>query len=263
MIEVYTHGGPSPRKVTIMLEECELPYRWEWVNAYANEHKSSAFLAKNPNGRIPAIVDPEGPDGPITLWESAAIVLYLAEKTGRFLPSSGTQRYNVLKWASFQATHAPYLGSVHWYRFAAPAPDRHSIDKYTIEAARIYALIDTQLSHHRYIAGDDFSIADISFFPWVEYHEWQGQTLSDTPNLQRWYKEMLERPGVARGRCIPYPAEEYGESAESKAANALIVRRLADPAYATPPNPAAAIFQATSVAPLEPNARALADQRNT
>lgn len=152
MIEFFTMGAPSPRKVSIMLEEVGLPYEWHWVNAYAGEHKQPAFLAKSPNGRLPAMIDHDAPDGPLLLWESAAMLIYLAEKTGLFLPASGAQRYHVLKWASFQATHAPYLGNAHWYRLLSPEAEPYSINRFIKEARRIYTLLDEELARMRTIS---------------------------------------------------------------------------------------------------------------
>ncbi|GLI96870.1 glutathione S-transferase family protein [Sphingobium sp. BS19] len=235
MIEFFTMGAPSPRKVSIMLEEVGLPYEWHWVNAYAGEHKQPAFLAKSPNGRLPAMIDHDAPDGPLLLWESAAMLIYLAEKTGLFLPASGAQRYHVLKWASFQATHAPYLGNAHWYRLLSPEAEPYSINRFIKEARRIYTLLDEELATRPYLAGADYSIADISFFPWIEYHQWQGQDMADYPHLSAWFDRVGARPAVQRGRCIPYPQTEYGDSPESRAAQARIEALMADPArFPTP-----------------------------
>jgi GST-like protein len=232
MIEVFTMGSPSPRKVTIMLEEVGLPYRWHWVNAYAGEHRKPEFLARNPNGRLPAIIDHDAEGGPLLLWESFAILLYLAEKTGRFLPASGPARYEVLKWASFQATHAPYLGNAHWYRLFAPEPHQYSIDRFVHESARIYRVLEDQLATRPYLAGDDYTIADISFFPWIEYREWQGQDLADYPHLNAWFQRVGARPAVERGRSVPYPYTETGDSPESVLAKAQTTARLADLVWA-------------------------------
>jgi GST-like protein len=232
MIELFTMGAPSPRKVSIMLEEVELPYQWHWVNAYAGAQKSPEFLARNPNGRLPAIIDHDAEGGPLVLWESFAILVYLAEKTGRLLPTSGRARYEVLKWASFQATHAPYLGNAHWYRLFAPEPHRYSIDRFVGEATRIYRLLDDELAKRPFIAGDAYSIADVSLFPWIEYHSWQGQDLADYPHLAAWFVRVGARPAVERGRNIPYPWTETEDSPESARAKASTARRLADPAWA-------------------------------
>lgn len=231
MIEVYTMGSPSPRKVTIMLEELGWPYQWHWVNAYAGEHRQPAFLAKNPNGRLPALIDHDAEGGPLLLWESFAILLYLAEKSGRFLPAAGHRRYEVLKWASFQATHAPYLGNAHWYRLFAPEPHRYSIDRFVQESARIYAVLDGELAARPYLGGDEYSIADISMFPWIEYHEWQGQKLEDFPHLKQWFRRVGARPAVERGRRVPYPYTETGDSPASAAAKKQTDARLADPQW--------------------------------
>ena len=235
MIELFTMGSPSPRKVSIMLEEIGVPYVAHWVNVYAGEHRHADFLAKNPNGRLPAMIDHAAPDGPLLLWESGAMLIYLAEKSGQLLPAVGPQRYEVLKWATFQASHAPYLGNAHWYRLFAPQPERYSIDRFTQEAGRIYALLDAELAVRPYLAGEEYSIADISFFPWIEYHAWQGQDLDDYPNLAAWFGRIGARPAVERGRCIPYSYTEYGESAESEAFRSIVENRLDDPEWMPSP----------------------------
>jgi GST-like protein len=245
MIELFTMGAPSPRKVTIMLEEVGLSYRWHWVNAYAAAQKQPEFLAKNPNGRLPAIIDDDAEGGALVLWESFAILIYLAEKTGRLLPPSGPRRYEVLKWASFQATHAPYLGNAHWYRLFAPEPHQYSIDRFVQESARIYQVLDDRLTETPYLAGDDYSIADLSVFPWIEYHEWQGQDLTDYPHLAAWFARVGARPAVQRGRNIPYPYTECGESPESHLMKAQTGSRLADPVWA-PSRPPKAVSGAGS-----------------
>lgn len=231
MIEFFTMGSPSPRKVSIMLEETGLPYVWHWVNVYAGDHLKPDYLVKNPNGRLPALIDQDGPDGPLLLWESTAILLYLAEKTSLLLPASGAARYEVLKWATFQATHAPYLGNAHWYRLFAPHAERYSIDRFAEEAGRIYRLLDDTLANRPYLAGEFYSIADISFFPWIEYHEWQGQRLDSYAHLSAWFDRVAARPAVIRGRAIPYPCTEYGDSAESRTFQSLVEARLADSAW--------------------------------
>jgi GST-like protein len=232
MIEVFTTGAPSPRKVTIMLEELELPYRWHWVNVYAGAHRQPEFLAMNPNGRLPAIIDDNAEGGPLLLWESLAILIYLAEKGGRFLPASGSARYEVLKWASFQASHAPYLGNAHWYRLFAPEPYQYSIDRFSQESARIYRVLEEQLRAKPYLSGDEYTIADMSFFPWVEYRNWQGLALKDYPSLDAWFHRVGARPAVVRGRSVPYPFPEFGDSPESRAAEQQVAGHLADKRWA-------------------------------
>lgn len=229
MIELFTMGSPSPRKVSIMLEEVGVPYVAHWVNVYAGEHLHTDFLNKNPNGRLPAMIDHAAPDGPLLIWESAAMLIYLAEKTGQLLPLEGPQRYEVLKWATFQATHAPYLGNAHWYRLFAPKPERYSIDRFTTEAGRIYALLNVELAGRPYIAGKDYSIADISFFPWIEYHAWQGQELSEYPNLSAWFQRVGSRSAVERGRRVPYSYTEFGDSPESEAFRSIVESRIGAP----------------------------------
>lgn len=230
MIDLFTSGAPSPRKVSIMLEEVGLPYRAHWINVYAGEHRGAEFLALNPNGRLPAILDHDHAGEPLLLWESAAILIYLAEKTGQLLPPAGPARYEVLKWASFQATHAPYLGNAHWYRLFAPEPERYSIDRFVEEAERIYQVVERRLGEARFLGGEAYSIADISLFPWIEYHDWQGLSLDDYPNVARWFREVGLRPAVERGRSVPYPHTEFGDSPQSRLREAQILERLSGPA---------------------------------
>lgn len=232
MLTAYVHGGPNPRKITIFLEEAGLPYQHQLVDIYEGENRSAEFLQVNPNGRLPALFDSEGPDGPIVLWESGAILQYLAEKTGLFLPREGSARYEVLKWLHFQLTHAPYFGNAHVYRVMYREALPAVIKRFTIESARIYGVLDTQLAGTRYVAGNEYSIADMAWYPWIEYHSWQGQDLNDFLHLKRWFEEIGQRPAVQRGVSIPWPYTECGPSATGRRAKALIERRLADPAFA-------------------------------
>jgi GSH-dependent disulfide-bond oxidoreductase len=136
------------------------------------------FLSVNPNGRLPALLDTEGPDGNIVIWESAAILQYLAEKTGRLLPQAGAARYEVLKCVYFQVAHAPYLGNAHFYGVMYREALPEMVKRFTIESTRIYGVLNDQLANHEFVAGEQFSIADIAWYPWIEYHEWQGQALT-------------------------------------------------------------------------------------
>ncbi|MDP9488516.1 MAG: glutathione binding-like protein, partial [Actinomycetota bacterium] len=151
-----------------------------------------------------AIVDPEGPDGePISLFESGAILIYLAEKTGRFLPSSPRERYAVLQWLMFQVGHVgPMLGQAHHFRKYANEEIPYAVERYTNEAARLYRVIDRRLAKTSFIAGDEYTIADMAIFPWLRSHENQGQSLDDYPDLKRWYEGVEGRPAVRRGVAV-------------------------------------------------------------
>lgn len=201
MIQVYSWATPNGHKVHIMLEECGLPYRAHAVDIGAGDQFAPEFLALGPNNKIPAIVDPDGPDGePISLFESGAILLYLAAKTGLFLPASVRDKYEVLQWLMFQMGGVgPMLGQAHHFRLYAPEKIPYAIDRYSNEAKRLYGVIDRRLSKSRFLAGKDYSIADIAAFPWVRSWENQGIVLSDYPHLEKWFNKIAERPAVQRG----------------------------------------------------------------
>jgi len=201
MIEVYSWATPNGHKVHIMLEECGLPYRVIPVDIGAGDQFKPEFLAISPNNKIPAIVDPQGPEGaPISLFESGAILVYLASKTGKFMPESTTERYEVLQWLMFQMGGVgPMLGQTHHFRIYAPEKIEYAIDRYTNEAKRLYGVMDKQLANNRYIAGSQYSIADISIFPWLRSWKNQGIDWNDYPHLKGWFDEIAARPAVQRG----------------------------------------------------------------
>jgi GST-like protein len=184
-----------------MLEECGLPYRAHPVNIGKGDQFEPAFLKISPNNKIPAITDPEGPDGkPISLFESGAILVYLAGKTGKFLPTDDRSRYAVLQWLMFQmGSVGPMLGQAHHFRNYAPEKIAYAIDRYSNEAKRIYGVIDKQLSSNKFIAGDTYSIADIAIFPWLRSWENQGIVFTDYPHLRQWFDGIAARPAVQRG----------------------------------------------------------------
>lgn len=200
-MEVYSWPTPNGHKVHIMLEECGLPYRAHAVDIGAGDQFGPEFLAISPNNKVPALVDPQGPDGePISLFESGAILLYLASKTGRFLPTSTRGRYEVLQWLMFQMGGVgPMLGQAHHFRIYAPEKIDYAVDRYTNEARRLYGVMNRQIARHRYIAGDDYSIADIAIFPWLRGWKNQGIDWSDFPHLKGWFDEIAARPAVMRG----------------------------------------------------------------
>ena len=201
MIEVYSWATPNGHKVHIMLEECGLPYRAHAVDIGTGAQFAPEFLAISPNNKIPAITDPDGPDGqPISLFESGAILMYLAGKTGRFLPASTRARYEVLQWLMFQVGGVgPMLGQAHHFRIYAPEKIDYAVNRYTSEAKRLYGVMDRQLARHTYLAGAEYSIADIAVFPWLRSWKNQGIDWNDFPHLKGWFDEVAGRPAVKRG----------------------------------------------------------------
>jgi GST-like protein len=201
MIEVYSWATPNGHKVHIMLEECGLPYRVHPIDIGAGDQFDAQFLAISPNNKIPAIVDPDGPDGaPISLFESGAILMYLAGKTGRFLADDTRGKYSVLQWLMFQMGGVgPMLGQAHHFRIYAPDKIPYAIDRYTNEAKRLYGVMDHQLARSTYLAGPHYSIADIAVFPWLRSWKNQGIDWNDHPHLKGWFDEIAGRPAVQRG----------------------------------------------------------------
>jgi len=199
-IEFFYWSTPNGWKVAIFLEESGLPYRLIPVNINAGDQFESDFLKMSPNNKIPAIVDPDGPDGePISVFESGAILIYLAEKIGRYLPSDARNRIQVLEWLMFQMGNVgPLLGQAHHFRMYAPEKIPYAVDRYTNEAARLYKVMDERLAGRDFFV-DEYSIADMAIFPWVSRHERQGQALEDFPNIHRWYQLMWDRPAVQAG----------------------------------------------------------------
>ena len=200
VIEVHTWPTPNGHKVHIMLEECGLPYAVHAVDIGAGDQFEPEFLAISPNNRIPAIVDPDGPDGkPISLFESGAILLYLAGKTGKFLPASVRGKYEATQWLMWQmGGFGPMLGQTHHFSIYAPEKIDYAIKRYTREAARLYSVLERQLQGNEYVAGGEYSIADMAIFPWTRSHRNQGIELSEYPNVSRWRERLKERPAVQR-----------------------------------------------------------------
>lgn len=201
MIDVYSAATPNGHKVHIMLEECGLPYKVHHVDIGAGDQFKPEFLAISPNNKIPAIVDSEGPDGkPMSMFESGAILVYLAGKVGGFLGETDREKYTVLQWVMFQMGGVgPMLGQAHHFRIYAPEKIEYAINRYSSEAARLYRVIDKQLSNHRYLAGDTYTIADIATFPWLRSWKNQGVDIDDYPHLKQWFDGVAERPAVQRG----------------------------------------------------------------
>jgi len=199
-IELYYWPTPNGHKVSILLEELELPYTVRPINILAGDQFSPEYRQLNPNAKMPTIVDPDGPGGdPYSVFESGAIMLYLAEKTGRLLPSDPRARYRVIQWLMFQMGNVgPMLGQTHHFRQYAPESIPYAIERYTKEAARLYGVLEEQLAQSDYVAGD-YSIADIAIFPWIVPYQRQGQSLDDYPHLKRWFETIQARSAVQRG----------------------------------------------------------------
>jgi GST-like protein len=213
MIHLYTASTPNGRKVSIALEELELPYEATWFNLGELKQREPWFLEINPNGRIPAIVDHDEDD--FAMFESGAILIYLAEKTGRLLPTETRTRSTVLQWLMFQMGGVgPMQGQANvFYRYAAEKID-YAIERYRRETRRLYEVLDSRLKQSEYL-GDDYSIADIATWPWVTGHEWAGISIDGLENLQRWQQAISERPAVQRGITVP---EAQAVSTRDKAA---------------------------------------------
>ena len=205
MIDLYTWGTPNGRKISVALEELGLPYKTFPINISKDEQFAPAFLKISPNNKIPAIVDHDGPGGkPHSIFESGAILIYLAEKTGKLMPKDPVGRSVCLQWLMFQMGGlGPMCGQAHHFRRFAPEQIPYAIKRYTDEAARLYGVMDKQLGETKFLAGDDYSIADIASYPWIARHEWQGQDLATFPNLKRWYDAITARPATERGFKVP------------------------------------------------------------
>ena len=201
MIEVYSWATPNGHKIHIMLEECGLDYQAIPVDIGAGAQFAPEFLAISPNNKIPAIVDLDGPGGdPISIFESGAILVYLAAKTGRFLPLDDRGRYATLEWLMFQmGSVGPMLGQTHHFRMYAPEKIPYAIDRYSNETRRIYGVLDTRLGKSPFVAGDEYTIADIAIFPWLRSWQNQGIDFEDFPNVKAWFDGIASRPAVMRG----------------------------------------------------------------
>ncbi len=199
MIDLYTAATPNGQKIHIMVEECGLEYREHFLDIGKGDQFTPEFLAISPNNKIPAIVDSDGPDGePISVFESGMILLYLAEKTGRFLPSEARARLTTLEWLFWQmGGFGPMLGQAHHFNKYAPDRIEYAMNRYTKEAGRLYGVLDRRLGDHEFVAGE-YSIADMAIFPWCRLHARQGQNLDDFPNARRWFDQVSARPAVAR-----------------------------------------------------------------
>ncbi|WP_332817338.1 glutathione S-transferase family protein [Sphingopyxis sp.] len=210
-ITLYTAATPNGWKVSIALEEMGLPYDWKLIDFATNEQKADWYTAINPNGRIPALDD----DG-FTLFESGAILMYLAEKTGQFLPADVQGRSRVVQWLMFQMSAVgPMMGQANVFLRYFPEKIQPAIDRYQREVTRLFGVMDKQLAAHEYIAGD-YSIADMALWPWVSGYDWSGVTIDGFDHLQRWLTLVGDRPAVQAGRDIPIKRDRAAEIEQAK-----------------------------------------------
>ena len=200
MIDLYTWPTPNGHKVHIMLEETGIPYRVYPVNIGAGEQFAPSFLEISPNNKMPAMVDPDGPGGkPLSMFESGAMLVYLASKSGRFLPEDLAKKWSTLSWLMFQMGGVgPMLGQAHHFLGYAPEKIPYAMDRYRNEANRLYGVIDRRLKESAYIACDEYTIADMAIVPWLRFPERQGVAVDEYPYLKRWRDALLERPAVKR-----------------------------------------------------------------
>lgn len=227
MIDLYTAATPNGHKVSIALEELGLPYSLRVLDLSANEQKEPWFLAINPNGRIPAIVDHE--EGDFAVFESGAILIYLAEKTGRLMPQDAKGRSRVLQWLMFQMGGiGPMMGQANVFYRYFPEKIQPAIDRYQGEVRRLFRVLDGHLAKNEYLAGD-YSIADIANWAWVRTHNWSGVAIDDLPNLTRWRDQIRARPAVQRGIEMPPSSfDRDGDSEEQTRAFAEKVRGMVE-----------------------------------
>jgi GSH-dependent disulfide-bond oxidoreductase len=200
MIDLYSWATPNGHKVHIMLEECKLPYAVHAVDIGTGDQFKPEFLAISPNNKIPAMVDSEGPDGkPISVFESGAMLIYLAGKTGKFMPKSDRAKYEVLQWVMFQMGGlGPMLGQNHHFRLYAPEKIEYAINRYTNEAKRLYGVLDKRLSASPFVGGKAYSIADMAIWPWLRNWKNQGIELGDFPHVKAWFELIEKRPAVQK-----------------------------------------------------------------
>lgn len=207
-IQLFAFDTPNGRKISVALEEMGLPYSVEVIDITAGQQMAPEFLRISPNNKIPAIIDSDGPDGqPISVFESGAILIYLAEKTGLFMPSDVRGRTAVMEWLMFQmSSFGPVPGQVHHFIALASEEDkRYGLARFMAETRRLYGVMDRRLAQHTYFAGE-LSIADFAVLGWVWRHPRHQVDLKDFPNVQRWYQDLMARPGMVRGFAVPLKA---------------------------------------------------------
>ena len=215
MIDLYTAATPNGWKVSVMLEEAELPYKVKALNLAQLDQKQAWFLQVNPNGRIPAIIDRE--DGDFPVFESGAILIYLAEKTGKFLPTERKARSRVLQWLMFQMGGiGPMMGQANIFYRYWPEKYQPAIDRYQNEVTRLLGVLNQRLSESEWLGGEAFSIADIANWCWVRTHRWSGVSLEGLSDLERWMSIIESRPAAQRGLAVPAPAEALREPDEEE-----------------------------------------------
>jgi len=221
-IELHYWPTPNGWKVSIMLEECGLPYTVHTVNIGKGDQFKPEFLVISPNNRIPAILDPQGPDGkPISVFESGAILQYLGRKTGKFYPQNERQRVAVEEWLYWQVGGlGPMSGQANHFRIYAPEKVEYGINRYTNEVNRLYGVMERQLAKSEYLAGD-YSIADIASVGWVKGYERLGQNLDEFPHLKRWFDAVMARPAVARGIAVGADVPKYNLATDKDAQSVL------------------------------------------
>jgi GST-like protein len=217
VIDVFFWPTGNGKKVTIMLEECGLEYRIVPINIGKGDQRTPEFTAISPNQKMPAIIDRDADGGPLSIFESGAILVYLAEKTGKLLPTAPRERSKVLAWLFWQVGGlGPMAGQAHYFLRYAPQQNEEGMRRFRNECARLYGVMDRQLAKEEYLA-TEYSIADIAAWPWVFRHDWQEQDLDDFPNVKRWFDAVAERPAVAKGsrvgedlvdRSVQMPDEE-------------------------------------------------------
>jgi glutathione S-transferase len=206
MIDLYTAATPNGWKISIALEELGLPYTVHTLSFSNQEQKQEWFLKLNPNGRIPAIVDRGNDD--FAIFESGAILIYLAEQTGRLMPKDVKGRSRVIQWLMFQmAGIGPMMGQANVFLRYAPEKIPYAIERYQREVRRLFEVLEHQLAAHEYVAGEEYSIADIAHWSWISGYEWSGVNIDGLPQLARWMKMIGERPAVQRGRAVPPPGD--------------------------------------------------------
>ncbi len=200
MIDLYTFTTPNGRKASIMLEEVELPYNVHKIDISKGDQFTPEFVAINPNSKIPAIVDREAD---LTIFESGAILIYLAKKTGKLFPTDDIKHFQVLSWLMLQmGSVGPMLGQLNHFKKFAPEKISYAIERYEKETLRLYGVLDKQLAEQEFLCGD-YSIADIATYPWIAIYTWQGLNLDSHPNLKRWVETIQQRPAVQRGMAVP------------------------------------------------------------
>ena len=227
MIDLYTWPTPNGHKVHIMLEETGLDYTVHPVDITQGEQFHEDFLKISPNNKIPAMVDQQGPEGKaISIFESGAMLIYLSEKTKQFLPEQGEARYKVLEWLMFQMGGlGPMLGQAHHFRQYAPEQNPYGIERYTNEASRLYGVLDKRLKEVPYLAGDEYSIADMAVYPWIVPYDKQGQDLNKLPYLKKWFEKVGEREAVKRGMEVLSEKRKNQKGFDQKAQEILFGKK--------------------------------------